>query len=424
MMDHALGWMHLRRGHVTRTAVILTVLALTWMYQFLPSLHFFVPIQVFGKNIYTVIPAVIMSAVFVLILPAIWRTPLTPVQAGGLFALAFIWLIVLASRLAIFGDAVDVLRERYLLLFFVYAAVLRYVAVDTKSRDQLANVFIGALCFQAIFGILHTHLFPFIQVEPDSSGDLGITVAQDEGSGETGTLLVRSGFADVVVCGQFVLLTERRLPFTLRAAMMAAMFYAVSLSGARYPQVWSALLTAGLFLNRKMDRAAPAVLAVMVLAGIGMMVTGWTPFEVQSELRFDQDSGGRGEKLGLVADVLADYWPLSAFIGVPARAALAAVTATGTVISDDSYGEIAMDFGLTGLLLFLTCLFAWMVRWPMSILSALMLIYLLGNLAITNSILWDPWLFYLLVAWWLVYTGTRRFRLAVPDTRPGFHTSP
>jgi hypothetical protein len=417
-MDHALGWMHLRRSPPTRTAVILTVVALTVMYQFLPSLHFFAPLQVLGKNIYTVLPAVIMIALFLLIVPAIWRTPLTPLQAGGFVALAVIWLLVLGSRLAIFGDLVDVLRERYLLLFFVYSAVLRYVAVDPRSRTQLANVLIGALCAQAIFGILHTHLFPFLQVEPDSTGDLGITVAQDEGSGETGTLLVRSGFGDVVVCGQFVLLTERRIPFTLRAVMMAVMFYAVSLSGARYGQIWSALLTAGLFINRKMDRAAPVVLAAMVLAGIAMMLTGWTPFELQSELRFDEDSGGRGEKLGLVTDVLSNYWPLSAFIGVPSSAALSAVTATGVVISDDSYGEIAMDFGLSGLLLFLTCLFAWLVRWPLSILSTLMLIFLLGNFAITNSILWDPWLFYFLLAWWLVYTGTRKFRLGEPHPLP------
>jgi len=423
-MDHALGWMHLRRSPATRTAVVLTVLALTAMYQLLPSLHFVAPIQVFGKNIYAVMPAIIMFAVFLLILPAIWRTPLTPLQAGAFIALAFTWLLVMGTRMAIFGDSVDVLRERYLLLFFVFSAVLRYVAVDPRSRTQLANVLIGALCAQAIFGIVHTHFFPFVQVETDSTGDLGVTVGLDEGSGETGTLLVRTGFADVVVCGQFVLLTERRIPFTLRAVMMTVMFYAVSLSGARYGQIWSALLTAGLFINRKMDRAAPAVLAAMVLAGIGMMLTGWTPFEIQSELRFHEDSGGRGEKLGLVTDVLSNYWPLSAFIGVPNSAALSAVSATGVVISDDSYGEIAMDFGLTGLLLFLTCLLAWIVRWPMSILSTLMLIFLLGNFAITNSILWDPWLFYFLVAWWLVYTATRKFRPGTPNPRTATQAKP
>ena len=165
-----------------------------------------------------------------------------------------------------------------------------------------------------------------------------------------------------------------------------------------------------------MNRAAPVVLAAIVLAGIAMQLTGWTPFELQSELRFDEDSGGRAEKLGLVMDVLSNYWPLSAFIGVPTSAALTAVSATGVVISDDSYGEIVMDFGVTGLLLFLTCLFVWIVRWPMSLVSAAMLIFLLGNFAFTNSILWDVWLFYFLAAWWLVYTETRTFRLRAPNT--------
>src|SRR5580658_769685 len=369
-MDHALAWTELRRSPLAHTAVVFTVLALTAIYQILPVFHFFAPVQILGKNIYTVIPAVIMIAVFLFLLPAIWRTPLTPLQAGSFLALAFVWLVVLASRTAILGETIDFLRARYLLLFFIYSAVLRYVAVDPRSRNKLTAVLIVATCAEAVFGIIHTHFFPFLQVEPDSSGDLGIALAQDEGSGENGTLLVRSIFGDVLVCGQFVLLLERRMPFTLRAVLMGVMFYAVSLSGARYAQVWSALLTVGLFVNRKMDRAAPVVLAVIVLTGVAMMLTGWTPFELQSEIRVDQDSGGRGEKLGLVVDVLSNYWPLSAFIGVPQVAALTALTATGTAISDDSYGEIVMDFGLPGLLLFLTCLFAWIARWPMSILDA------------------------------------------------------
>ena len=98
MMDHALAWMHLRRSSPMRAAVIFTVLVLTALYQFLPMFHFFVPVQFLGKNIYTVIPAAVMIAVFLLILPAIWRTPLTPLQAGGFAALAFIWLLVLAGQ--------------------------------------------------------------------------------------------------------------------------------------------------------------------------------------------------------------------------------------------------------------------------------------------------------------------------------------
>jgi hypothetical protein len=198
---------------------------------------------------------------------------------------------------------------------------------------------------------------------------------------------------------------------------MGVLFYAVSISAARYAQGWSALLIAALFINRRMNRATPVALAAIVLAAIAMVLTGWSPFELQSIVRLEEDSGGRGEKLGLTIDTLSNYWPLSAFLGIPNSAAQSAVTATGVVISDNSYGEIAMDFGFAGLLLFLTCLFAWLVRWPMSILSALMLIFLLGNFALTNSVLWDVWLFYFLAAWWLVYTGTRKFTLGAPSTQ-------
>jgi hypothetical protein len=417
-MDHALGWTRVRSISPARTAVILTVLAVTAIYQFLPVVHFFAPHQLFGKNLYTVMPAVIMIGVFLLLLPAIWRTPVTPVQAWGFLALAFIWVIVITARGAVFAETPDVLRGRYLLLLFVFSAVLRYLAEDSASRTRLAAVLIGAICAQAILGILHTHFLPELELVPDTTGELEVSVGMDEGgSGESGTLISRSTFGDLLVCGQFVLLVERRIPFTLRAVIMGVLFYAVSISAARYAQGWSALLIAALFINRRMNRATPVALAAIVLAAIAMVLTGWSPFELQSIVRLEEDSGGRGEKLGLTIDTLSNYWPLSAFLGIPNSAAQSAVTATGVVISDNSYGEIAMDFGFAGLLLFLTCLFAWLVRWPMSILSALMLIFLLGNFALTNSVLWDVWLFYFLAAWWLVYTGTRKFTLGAPSTQ-------
>lgn len=418
MMEHALAWTDFHRGTVRRTLVIFTVLAVIATYQFTPVVHLFVPLQILGKNLYTVLPAAIMVLVSLLLLPAIWRAPVTPAQARVFMALVFIWLAVLLSRTAIYADGIDFLRARYLLLFFMFSAVLRYVAVDPVSRSKMAKVLIAAMCLQAVIGIVHTYFFPFVGLVADPGGELEVAIGSDESGGETGTLLTRSNFGDVLVCGQFALLVERRIPFTLRAVIMLVMFYAVTLGGARYAEIWSALLTAALFINRKMDRAAPVMLALIVLAGIFMAVTGWTPFEIQSELRFDQDSGSRGEKLGLLIDTLSNYWPLSAFIGVPVRAALTAMTATGVVISDDSYGEITLDFGLAGLLLFLTGIFVWLVRWPMSILSTLMLIYLFGNFALTNSVLWDVWLFYFLAAWWLVYTGTRTFTLGAPHPLP------
>jgi hypothetical protein len=316
-----------------------------------------------------------------------------------------------------FAETPDVLRGRYLLLLFVFSAVLRYLAEDSASRARLAGVLLGAICAQAILGILHTHFLPELELVPDPTGELEVSVGMDEGgSGESGTLISRSTFGDLLVCGQFVLLVEGRIPFTLRAVTMGVLFYAVSVSAARYAQAWSALLMAALFINRRMNRAAPIVLAALVVAGIAVVLTGWTPFELQSIVRAEEDSGGRGEKLGLTIETLSNYWPLSAFLGIPNSAAQAAVTATGVVISDNSYGEIAMDFGFAGLVLFLTCLFAWLVRWPMSILSALMLLFLLGNFALTNSVLWDVWLFYFLAAWWLVSTGTRKYALGAPST--------
>jgi hypothetical protein len=416
-MDPALGWTRVRSNSLPGAAVILAVLAVTAVYQFLPVVHFFAPLQLFGKNIYTVMPAVIMIGAFVLLLPGIWRTPVTPVQAWGFLALAFIWVIVITARSAVYAETPDVLRGRYLLLLFIFSAVLRYVADDPAARTRLTVLLIGAICAQAILGILHTHFLPELELVPDTAGELEVSVGVEEGgSGESGTLISRSTFGDLLVCGQFVLLVERRIPFVLRAAIMGLLFYGVSISLARYAQGWSAFLVAALFINRRMDRAAPLVLAGIVMLTMAMALTGWTPFELQSNVRLDEDSGGRGEKLGLLINTLSNYWPLSALLGIPNSAALAAVTDTGVVISDDSYGEITMDFGFVGLLLFVTCLFAWLVRWPMSILSALMLIFLLGNFALTNSVLWDVWLFYFLAAWWLVHTGTRKFALATPSS--------
>ena len=139
-MDPALGWTRVRSNSLPGAAVILAVLAVTAVYQFLPVVHFFAPLQLFGKNIYTVMPAVIMIGAFVLLLPGIWRTPVTPVQAWGFLALAFIWVIVITARSAVYAETPDVLRGRYLLLLFIFSAVLRYVADDPAAVSPTFNL--------------------------------------------------------------------------------------------------------------------------------------------------------------------------------------------------------------------------------------------------------------------------------------------
>jgi hypothetical protein len=378
----------------TYSLCVCVVVALLFSYQFLPVAHFILPIDIGGKNLYTLAPAVLLCGCFGTLWPGMVR------EVGNrsltlLAALAACWFISLLAHLGVYGETIDVLRERFLVLLFVFSGVLLITA--SSHASMLRTILCVCLGIQAAVAIVHSYLFPSIQLIEDPLKGL-VLISNGDSSREAGTMISASMFASCLVCGQFALLVERRIPYTIRMLLMAIMLYAVTLSGSRYPMAFSALLFLAIFWSK--NRLAPLAFSAVAMIAIIVVASGWTPFEIHSDLRIAADSGGRGDKLALVLGVLGSNW-LYSIIGAPGGFVRAVHTASGITISDDSYASIAMDFGVPALLYWLWCVWTWLARRRMALLSWVLLAFLAGDLAVTNCILWDPFVFYFLATWWL-----------------------
>lgn len=380
--------------------VSVAVLAvLVAVYHVLPMAHFFAPLEIFGKNVYTVAPVILMAVVLMMLWRGI-KNDVTQSEATALIIVMLLWLVTWFARRALFGEIGDVLNQRFVVDLFLYSIVMRYAMKEIKTRDLLATLMIVVTISQAIAGILHSHFFPFIQLMPDADDVLHLAF-DAEGTREAGTIVSSSTFAAVLVCGQFVMLTEKRLSFLVRLMLMALTTYAVSLSGSRFPMVVSALLCLAATMNWKSSRHAPFILVAIALAGIAVALSGWSPFEAKSILRFGQDDGGRSDKFQLAIDLMTTHWSYL-LMGAPNKMVEVATTRDGLPISDNSYMLLALSFGVPMLVTWLVCAVKFLFRWPVTIIYLAMLAYFATTLAVTNSLLWEAWLFYFATTMWLV----------------------
>jgi hypothetical protein len=390
---------------LTRSVLVAAVVILLLIYPLLQVAHLIAAFQVAGKNVYTVAPTALMALLFIMFWPGIRRTSLGTRTAEVLILLAFMWLLVSVARSGLYSETEDLLKRRYVLTIFAYALVFHHLTLDQKTRELMSAALIIAATMQACIGIVHAHLFSFIQLIPDENDELTLSFDADP-LREAGTMLSASAFAAILVCGQFVLLGEKRLPLAAKFVLMILLTYAVTLSGSRYPIAVSALLVLYFLATQGAMRAVSVLLSCGAIFALVMLWFGGLPFQAKAILRFDEDSGGRFGKLSTTIELLTDHW-WHLLIGVPSRLEVMARTIDGLDISDNSYGLLAMQFGLPILIVWVICLFAVVIRKPTSLSGLLILAYFLVNLSLTNSILWEPWLVYFSLALWVVrHRGT------------------
>jgi hypothetical protein len=107
--------------------------------------------------------------------------------------------------------------------------------------------------------------------------------------------------------------------------------------------------------------------------------------------RFQEDSGGRDIKVQIFLMLItasAQYF----LIGVPAQV-IASTFIDSVSLSDNSYALVATVFGLPFALLFFGLIFFYLRDKLSDLVSIFMLAYIIFGLAITNCILWEPWVY-------------------------------
>lgn len=384
---------------------VILISLVTFIFPFVNLLYVFLPVNFFGKNIWLSVTVLTIFALFFLTFFNEKRNVVFKKNDLIFFFTSIVFVCVLLMRSLAYFEPASLLDKRFIFVPFIFFLVLIRFVKGQRNVNLLRWVLIATCFIQALLGILHAHFFSEINlvISPDDSK--GIELVFDAQRTREGGTLGESIYANVVVCGMFLLasLNDKRMSFRANFLLISSiliMLYAVLLSGSRYPIGVGALLSAYLLLKFLTSfRQILVALTLLVVAIVFM-----DKFEFLGILRFDQDSGGRIDKLLLPLELLSGSI-MSFFIGAPSSVIANTVSAEGVAISDNSYMLVAVEFGFffsVGFFVFLIELFR---RNISDRFSLFYLIYVFIGLGITNCILWEPWVFIAMLTSCILYYG-------------------
>lgn len=229
---------------------------------------------------------------------------------------------------------------------------------------------------------------------------------------ETGSMISASAFSYTVLCGMMVLTYVKELPRIIssvvsRAGLQLYFFYAILLSGSRGPIILAILIMGVMFFGKQSVSKYRAI-NVMVLFVILVACAYWSFDEVIKlsviDRSVNEGSGGRYEKLLLVFSMISQG--TYSLTGVPDY--IQQISEINNVsFSDNSFGTLLLVFGISALvpifvIFYMALSFSRITHTILPVMVGLVC------LSTTNSILWEPWIFYYLVAMALIFFSNIR----------------
>jgi len=289
---------------------------------------------------------------------------------------------------------VDFTGERFPILVFVYGCMtLPFMSIPARAR-RVRQLLIGGCIVQAAVGVIHSLFFPFIMTGvllEDSTNSFKVL---DPGSGalrESGTLISANTFSGFLVLGLLLIAAQATRPqvrFTLRTIpVVALLWWGIALSGSRYAIGVAAMIT-GYWIAKSAPRwAAPLLLPIAIAIFLA------TPTAANMRERFAHEAtGGRGDVLATGTNLVLQS-TTNLLAGATLEDQLAAHTDEGQIISDNSYLEMILTYGLpVALLLILVIGWVWsdLVAMDGWVLATALVIA--GQFAVTNALYWDPYI--------------------------------
>lgn len=385
-----------------KTGFFLLVLS----YHILPVAHVFLgEIQFLGKNIIIVIPVlfVCFSLLFLF-------RHLSP--KGFLLASTLIFAYFFLTTISILFYDSDISaflgRRFYLVPIFMAFLVFKILALY-EYRSFILRIFLLTIIIQCGFGIIHNVFFPEVLYV---SSDFGYGYFEDFSqygeykTREAGTMVSASCYAYVLLSGMMVLAYIKELPwgishYLLRLGMQLYFFVGILLSGSRGPIILAILSVVSMVFSKQSPIKNISIRSIILI----LSVTAGIYFGFDESIKasvidrtVDGGTGGRYEKLLLVFSVLSQniYFLVGAPLYIQATSEI-----NGFMFSDNSFGTLLLVFGLAGLLP-IAIIFYMMARVSRKTRTVLPVFIGLVCLSTTNSILWEPWIFYYLVAIMLI----------------------
>lgn len=346
----------------------------------------------FGKALFLVGLTAAVSALFAFHARVILR------RLSGELLLG-VWLAaiaVLLVRSIVYNVPIDLFVYRFAFLGFVYVFVALPFAQSPQFAPALRRVLLWSCIVQAVLGIIHNRYFPYIVtgVPLDGTGQAIYLVKPGMGGyRENGTLISANMYGAFLVLGLVLLFVPVRkltVSSALRVGPVAVLlWWGVVLSGSRFALGGAAITTCYLFLRSAPGYALPIVLPIAAT----MFLTSSAMTRV--EQRFAAEGSGGRVAIATVSAELATRRLSSLLVGVPAAEQASARTASGQILSDNSYASLMLNYGLpfTLLLLFYVGI-AWSSVVRIQGWVVVVLVFIAAQFAVTNALYWDPFVLF------------------------------
>ncbi len=358
-------------------------------FPFANLFHLLYPFTIFGKSAWIVLPTIIIGLCYIYIFAR--KKVLLSIADMMFITLVVLGWLIIAIRESVTDNQQSYLNMRFIATSLLFLLFMRHLLKDTFAHRVIAYAVVIECLLVAAARSINYYFFPSFMVSP---GIDGIAFINTEGDITRDLLLGSSISGNYIVCGMFVLLALKKhkvLKLSTISFMMIQFFLMVSVFNtlSRFPIAMAIGLFIFSFFNIKVRyQLILVIVSLIVFIGINNADIGSLNFIN----RFSEGSGDRLDKLLLTLDLILSS-PVNFLIGPSFAETASASTDDGVGISDNSYGHMALFFGVPFAIAYFTFLLNIFIKTKSDNLSSLFFAYTFINLGLTNSILWEPWVF-------------------------------
>lgn len=400
-----------------RIVFVMLIALIVLAYPYLLIAHLFYPITWLGKNVYVMAPAILAFALLIIVSRSLSS------QIQFLFAaLVTTAIIIYLIREAAYSEQRNILDFRYVVTGPAFLLLAQALPKEKSAQDRLASVIVFSCLLQAAFGIAHAYLFSDIQmvsIEGAYEIERDLEITREDGT------LGASIYANFILSGLFLLIWYPRPEIWFRrngmltGAMFALIFYGITLSGSRYPSIVGAIVgvIALVFSIRRIEHILYWVFLIVVAVGIALSNIAGSI--IYADRSFD-DLWIRGSKAVLGLEIIFENWMHFA-IGAPTEYVQSASNGEGLLVSDNSYILMSLQFGTLFAIGWFMFLFKLMARGVRGKVDIALVTYFALAIGVTNSILWEPWLFVFFLTFSLIGLSQQVEREGKNVALRGFH---
>lgn len=388
------------------------LVVLTILFPFLNLFHLLHPATIFGKSAWIVTPVVIIGVLY-LSLFLRKSSRLLTIDLWCIILISLSWLIF-STRELMYSESGSFLDMRFIATALVFMAFSHHLMNSSFSMRVIAYSVITQSILAAITRSINFYFFPYVMTSYESDGTAFLNT---EGELTRDLLIGSSSSANQIVCGMFVLLSlfkHKIIKLNQVTFIIFQFFLMISIfnTGSRYPMAVSVFLFLLSLLNSNLLKLKNILVLIATCLGLFAMVALTEISSYDYFSRFGEESGGRGAKLEatfiLISNSFFDF-----IIGSSGKL-VNSTEVDGVLISDNSYSLVATSFGVPFMLIFFGYILFTSKKIISDKISLFLICYIAIGLAITNCILWEPWVFTVFMSFVVVaYYG----RISIYDSK-------